>query len=107
MIKMKELTSSQRKQLSAAAQTIKPVVQIGQSGLTEGVIGKVEQSLAAHELIKIKFLEFKDEKQDIANRVAQSCEAVLVRIIGNVAILYRPAEKETDRKYGVVFDTEK
>ena len=53
---MIEMTSSQRKELSAKANSIKPVVIIGQSGLTDGVVGKVEESLNAHKLIKIKFL---------------------------------------------------
>ena len=37
------MTSSQRKELSAKANSIKPVVIIGQSGLTDGVVGKVEE----------------------------------------------------------------
>jgi RNA-binding protein len=101
---MNELTSSQRKLLSAAAQNIKPVVQIGQNGLTDGVTAKVEQSLAAHELIKIKFIDFKEEKKELAGQLCVSCNAVLVRIIGNIAVLYRPAENKEDRSYGIVFD---
>lgn len=86
------MTSSQRKELSAKANSIKPVVIIGQSGLTDGVVGKVEESLNAHELIKIKFLEFKDEKKELIEKL---CNASLVRIIGNIAIIYR---ENTEKK---------
>lgn len=100
---MNNLTSNQRKILSSGAQTIKPVVQIGQNGLTDAVIQKIDQSLSAHELIKVKFLDFKDDKQELADKLCESCKAALVRIIGNVAVLYRPAEKEEKRKYNIIF----
>ena len=93
------MTSSQRKELSAKANSIKPVVIIGQSGLTDGVVGKVEESLNAHELIKIKFLEFKDEKKELARAIEEKTDSTLVRIIGNVAIFYKEAEKMADRKF--------
>lgn len=100
---MNNLTSNQRKILSSGAQTIKPVVLIGQNGLTDAVIQKIDQSLSAHELIKVKFLDFKDDKQELADKLCESCKAALVRIIGNVAVLYRPAEKEEKRKYNIIF----
>jgi RNA-binding protein len=101
---MIELTSSQRTQLSSAAQTVKPLVQVGQGGVTEGLTGRVDQCLAAHELIKIKFLEFKEDKQSLAQQLADSCHAALVRIIGNVAVLYRPSDKPEKRQYGILFE---
>ena len=93
---MNEMTSAFRKELSALANELKPVVIIGQSGLTDGVIGKIEESLTAHELIKVKFLEFKEEKQSLTDQICSTCSAQLVRIIGNIAILYRenPEKKE-------------
>ena len=56
-------------------------------------------SLAAHELIKVKFNEYKDEKKDLTNQLCAGTDATLVRIIGNVAILYKEAEKTEDRKF--------
>ncbi len=100
---MYTLNSNQRKILTQAAQSIKPVVQIGQNGLTESVLSKINESLNAHELIKVKFLEFKDEKQEISEEISESSESALVRIIGNIAIFYKPSEKEEKRKYGILF----
>lgn len=94
-----EMTSQIRKQLSAQAHDLNPVVIIGQNGVTDGVIGKIDESLTAHELIKIKFLEFKDEKQELTDSICEKTEAQLVRIIGNIAILYREnPEKDKDKK---------
>lgn len=96
---MIELTSKQRKLLEKNAQSMSSVVIIGQSGVTPAVEAMTDASLASHELIKISFNEFKEEKRDLAPALAEKCSAVLVRIIGNKAILYRPAEKSGDRKY--------
>lgn len=99
---MNELNSNQRKILSQAAQTLKPVIQIGQNGLTDAVLEKINQTIAVHELIKVKFLEFKEEKHDLAREISESCQAALVRIIGNIAIFYRPAEKQEKRKFNII-----
>jgi len=94
-----ELNSKQRKLLEKAAHDLQPIVIIGGAGLTDGVMQMVDTSLAVHELLKVKFNEYKDEKIDLTNEICEGCNATLVRIIGNVAILYREAEKEEDRKF--------
>ena len=96
---MIEINSKQRKLLEKAAHDIQPVVIVGGAGVTDGVIQMVDNSLTAHELIKSKYNEYKDEKFELTDEICQKCDANLVRIIGNVAILFRQAEKEEDRKY--------
>jgi len=96
---MTELTSKQRKVLEKFAQPMSAMVQIGGAGLTEAQVAQIDRCLADHELIKVKFNEFKDDKKDLTGEVVQRTDATLVRIIGNVAILYRPAEKADDRQY--------
>ena len=86
---MMELTSKQRKILEKAAHDLQPVVIVGGAGVTEGVISMVSNSLKAHELLKIKFNEYKDEKVELTQNICSQCNATLVRIIGNVAILYK------------------
>ena len=93
-----EITSKQRKTLEKYAHDISPVVIVGGAGVTDGLIGMVNDSLEAHELIKVKFNEYKDEKKELAAEISEKCNAVLVRLIGNVLILYRPAEDEKKRK---------
>ena len=98
---MMELTSKQRKILEKAAHDLQPVVIVGGAGVTEGVISMVANSLKAHELLKIKLNEYKDEKVELTQDICSQCNATLVRIIGNVAILYKEAEKKEDRKYSL------
>ena len=65
------------------------------------MVGKVKESLEAHELIKVKFLEFKDEKKEITEQLLEKTNATLVRIIGNVAIIYKKADDEEKRKFNI------
>lgn len=94
-----ELNSKQRKDLEKYAHNLQPVVIVGGAGVTDGVIKMVDNSLTSHELIKIKFNEYKDEKKQLTDDICNKCDATLVRIIGNIAIIYRQAEKLEDRKF--------
>ena len=47
----------------------------------------------------MKFNEFKDEKKELARAIEEKTDSTLVRIIGNVAIFYKEAEKMADRKF--------
>ena len=96
---MMELNSKQRKFLEKAAHDLQPVVIVGGAGVTEGVIQMVDTSLASHELLKVKFNEYKEEKQELTEEICKQTNATLVRIIGNVAILYREAEDPKDRQF--------
>ncbi len=96
---MIELDSKQRKFLEKEAHGLSPVVIIGGAGVSDGLIEMVNHSLDHHELIKIKFNEYKDEKFELTDELCNKTGATLVRIIGNVAILYRPSEKEDQRRY--------
>ncbi|MCH5291394.1 MAG: YhbY family RNA-binding protein [Treponema sp.] len=96
---MTELSSKQRKILERYAQPLPAAVLIGSAGVTEAQTAHIARCLADHELIKVKFNEFKDDRQTLAEQLAAATDALLVRIIGNVAILYRPAEKPDRRHY--------
>ena len=95
---MIELTSKQRKNLENLAHDLQPVVIVGGAGVTDGVISMVDNSLAAHELIKVKFNEYKDEIRELTTELCEKTDATLVRIIGFTVILFREAEEEEDRK---------
>ena len=68
---MTELTSKQRKVLEKFAQPMSALVQIGGAGLTEAQVAQIDRCLADHELIKVKFNEFKDDKKDLTGEVVQ------------------------------------
>ena len=95
---MIELTSKQRKNLEKLAHDLQPVVIVGGAGVTDGVISMVDKSLTAHELIKVKFNEYKEDTKELTAELCEKCNATLVRVIGFTAILFREAEQEEDRK---------
>lgn len=81
----------QRKYLRGLAHDLKPMVYLGQKGLTAGLLASVNEALELHELIKLKFLDFKEKsrKEEISGRIARQTKSELVGIIGNIAIFYR------------------
>ncbi len=82
------LTGKQKAKLKGQAHGIKPVIQIGKAGVEEPQINSIKRALHEHELIKIKFLDFKDHKKEISENIARETGADIVDIIGNILILY-------------------
>jgi RNA-binding protein len=95
---MESLSKAQREHLRKLAHALKPVVQIGKSGLTAQVKTSIDQALSSKELIKIKFINHKMAKQEMAAEIVQVSDSVLVGVIGNVAIFYRPHPQPDKRK---------
>ena len=90
---MKTLTPAQRQHLRSLAHARQPVVMIGNQGLTASVVKEIEQSLKAHELIKVKA-----GSGDLATRrgwmdeICAATGAVPVQMIGKILVVYRRAE---------------
>lgn len=96
-----ELKGYQRSYLTKNAHDLKPVVMIGRNGMSDQIIKAVEEALNAHELIKVKFVDFKESRYDLADVIAEKTGALLVRILGNIAIYYREQEDRDKRKYSI------
>lgn len=91
-------TSKHRQHLKALAHHLDPLVVIGKSGMSETVIEAVKIALADHELIKVRFGDFKEEKKELATELASKTGSILVNLLGHLAILYRPNPDITQRK---------
>ncbi len=87
---MKPLTSAQRKRLRGLAHGLAPLVHLGKSGLTDAALAQIDKELAAHELIKVRFLEGKQEKDALVAEMEQRLGCGAAGRVGHVAILYRP-----------------
>ena len=88
---MVALKGFQKKFLKGLAHGLKPVVFIGQKGVTANLIDAIQDALEAHELIKVKFVEMKDKQQkvNLAETLAARANCQLVGMIGHIAILFR------------------
>lgn len=91
------LNNKQKQYLKGLAHPLKPVVMLGNNGLTEGVLAEIEQALQHHELIKVKVAaEERETKTLIADAIVRETKAINVQTIGNMLVLYRPSTE--DRK---------
>jgi len=88
---MKTLKGYQRKYLRGLAHGMKPVVFIGQKGITESVIREINDALAMHELVKVKFVDFKEKasKKELSEAIENTTSSEWVGTIGHVSIFYR------------------
>ncbi len=98
---MEQLKGSQRKYLRAQAHHLKPLVIIGVKGVTEQLLGSVDSALNDHELIKVKFAEFKESKKEISEEIAKVTRSEKVGLIGNIAIFYRQQPDPEKRKFKI------
>lgn len=92
---MTELTPSERRALRARAHKLKPVVLIGDAGLSEAVLAEIDRCLEDHELIKIKAGgEDRGEREALSAAVCGRLGAAPVQHIGKMLVLYRKAPEK-------------
>jgi RNA-binding protein len=83
------LTSKQRGTLSALAQARSSLVTLGRAGMSPELVGRLSELLDRHELVKLRFGDFKDSKAELAASLAEATGSDLVRLIGNVAVFWK------------------
>ena len=97
---MKKLKGFQRRYLKGMAHGLKPVVFIGHKGITESVARSIHMALDRHELIKVKFVDFKEKerKAEIAASLEKDSGSEMVGMIGHMAIYYRQQNDPEKRR---------
>ena len=88
-----QLQGYQRKHLRGLAHTLKPLVHVGEAGLSAGVLNALDAALQDHELVKVRLHEPRDKKA-AAQQLADSTAAALCGVVGHTVILYRPNRDE-------------
>lgn len=89
-----KLSNKQKQFLKGLAHPLKPVVQLGANGLTEGVLAEIDGALTHHELIKVKVpTDDREEKALIMDAIIRETEAEKLQVIGHTLILFRPSEE--------------
>ncbi len=84
------LSERQKKHLRALAHALKPLIRLGNAGLTAAVIAEAARALEDHELIKVKGPGGDRAKRDeLFLTLAGQTGSLLVHRIGNGALLYR------------------
>lgn len=86
------LNGKQRGYLKQLAHSLKPVVQIGQEGITDRIVGETRKQLIVHELVKVKWIGLSKEdgsKKEQAREFARVVGAHFVQLLGQNILLYR------------------
>ncbi|WP_416305234.1 ribosome assembly RNA-binding protein YhbY [Neptunicella sp. SCSIO 80796] len=89
------LSNKQKQYLKGLAHSLKPVVQLGGNGLTEGVLAEIDSALSHHELIKVKVpTDDRQEKSLIMDAIVRETDAVKLQVIGHTLIIYRQSDEK-------------
>lgn len=88
------LGKTQLHHLRQLAHDIKPLVIIGNKGLTENVVEEINIALEHHELIKVRVnAGDKAERNKMIDKIQQDCSAAIVITIGHIVGLYKKADE--------------
>jgi len=92
------LSPEQRREYRAIAHNLKPVIIVGDKGLTENLQEELERALNDHELIKIKVAsQDREVRQEAINALCESSGAEVVQTIGKIAVIMRRAKKPSPK----------
>ena len=85
-----QFSKTQIKHLLKLAHHLKPVISIGQNGITDNVLNEVEIALNHHELVKIKIAgEDREARQAMIQQLCEQTSAEKIQAIGKTLTLFR------------------
>ena len=91
---MPTLAKPQLTHLRQLAHEIKPIIIIGNKGLTENVMEEIKLALEHHELIKVRVNAGDRElRAEMIEKIKQDCSAEIVVAIGHIVGLYKEAKE--------------
>ncbi|MBL1264118.1 ribosome assembly RNA-binding protein YhbY [Candidatus Methylomicrobium oryzae] len=92
------MDSTDKKRLRAEAHSHKPVIMIGQAGLSPAVLAEIEIALDCHELLKVRIRAEREDRKTIGDEIVAATGAELIQMIGQIAVLYRPNPEKRIKK---------
>lgn len=88
------LTGKQKRFLRSKAHHLKPIFQVGKTGVNENMIEQISEALEKRELLKVSVLQnCMEDKNTVAEQLAEGTESDIVQIIGNNIVLYKESEE--------------
>ncbi len=91
----KKLNTKQNQHLRRLAHHLKPVIIIGNAGLTDAVMEEIKIAIAFHELVKIKLNgPDKTARNEMVDNIITNTNAHHVQSIGHVAVFYRASDEK-------------
>jgi RNA-binding protein len=92
-----------KKQLRAIGHNLKPVILVGQKGISDSLLAETDRSLNDHELIKIKLASAdRDLRRQQIEEVCTSCNAEVVQTVGRVALIFRKSTRPNPKTSNLI-----
>lgn len=93
------LTSKERADLRAQANTLETTLMVGKEGVTEAVAAEADRLLTARELVKGKVLETAlMSAREVSDAVCEATGAEGVSCVGSKFVIYRFSEKRQEER---------
>jgi len=93
---MLKLTPAERSELRSEAHALKPIVLIGEAGLSPSVMKEIDAGLNAHGLIKVRvFGDDREARIAMYDTICAELKAAPVQHIGKLLVIYRPKVEGT------------
>lgn len=84
------LTPKIKQQLKAKAHSLKPIILIGNNGLSDSVQNEIDRALHDHELIKIRIMsQDRDLRREWYEKICEVNQAELIQTLGSIGVIYR------------------
>ena len=88
------LTSKQRAEFRAQANTLETTLMVGKDGVTENVVAEADKLLTARELVKGKVLETAlMSAREVSDAICEATGAEGISCVGNKFVIWRFSEK--------------
>lgn len=76
------------RQLKSRAQLVKPLIKLGKAGPSPEFLAEFNSLLARHQLVKIRFEGFKEERKTLSKELATATGSTLVQQVGHTAVYH-------------------
>jgi RNA-binding protein len=87
------LTGKQKRFLRSQAHHMDPIFQVGKGGINDHMVKSITEALEVRELLKVSILNNNDDdKNAVAEELAESTGAELVQLIGKTVVLYKESK---------------
>ena len=94
-----DLSEKQKKYLRGLGHHLKPLITIGENGISKTLLFEFEKTLDHHELIKVKVrASDRHARNAIINNLCEDKTIQIIQRIGNIILVYRANQKKEPEK---------
>lgn len=93
------LTGKQKRYLRSEAHHLKPIFQVGKTGVNANMVQQINEALEKRELLKVSVLQnCMEDKGTVAQQLSEGTGAEIVQVIGNMIVLYKESQENQQIK---------